>query len=325
MRSPARLFAEIATRIARGRASVATLTLVTVATLVAPAGASAALIVWHRDAFVHDNVYPLAADDTGVYTSGGNDLRKYSHAGDLQWDRSLTVSGGPLLMQSVAADATGVYVAGSLAGTLPGQTAGHEPLSPFVAKYSSDGVLAWAVQFEVPTRYPEGALGIEDAVTLGPDGVYVGGTYYPDGFLARFNRDGSTGWEYPSGLIGEFYGAIAADDMGVAIGMGTDSSGAPLAAAFSPAGGHRWAATSGGSRWPSEAQRAAGIPLSRRFTCRSALAGLWVFVGGILMIAMGVLGVLGTSVAHLASGALLRMNAMHRGGARPFRVLAIAI
>src|SRR5437762_3541924 len=83
----------------------------------------------------------------GQTSAGGVDayVRKYDAAGAELWTRQFgtAVNDFP---GGLAADASGVYVAGSTHGTLPGQTsAGDE--DAFVRKYDAAGTELWTRQF----------------------------------------------------------------------------------------------------------------------------------------------------------------------------------
>jgi hypothetical protein len=77
-------------------------------------------------------------------------------------------------VDAVTADATGVYVAGSVNGTLPGQTA-TDPEVAFVRKYDLAGIELWTRQFGTPeTIQALGGTGIR-SIAVDASGVYVGG------------------------------------------------------------------------------------------------------------------------------------------------------
>jgi len=103
-------------------------------------------------------VFRAQAADTGVYVLGFGGpttdfvLRKYSAAGDELWTAPVEVSAGAL-----AADATGVYVAGG------------NYQSALLRKYSPDGTALWTRQF--------GAIQTATGVAVDATGVYVQVTY----------------------------------------------------------------------------------------------------------------------------------------------------
>ena len=89
--------------------------------------------------------------------------------GSLVWSRQFGSSNDLMDVASVAADATGVYVAGSLYNALPGQTSAGRR-DGFVRKYDLAGDEVWTRQF--------GTARIDSAtaVALGGGGVFVTGT-----------------------------------------------------------------------------------------------------------------------------------------------------
>ena len=92
---------------------------------------------------------------------GGRDgfVRKYDVLGNEQWTRQFgtSVKDSP---RGVAADASGVYVAGSTDGTLGQGTAGST--DAFVRKYDVSGSEQWTRQF--------GASNVDEALAIASDG-----------------------------------------------------------------------------------------------------------------------------------------------------------
>ncbi|MCC6390308.1 MAG: hypothetical protein IT167_06880 [Bryobacterales bacterium] len=164
-------------------------------------------LLWTRQfgSASRDLVSGAATDSGGVYVSGFTEgalpgevsagstdafVRKYDAGGNVLWTRQFGTAGGDF-GGPVAADAAGVYIAGSTSGAFPGQTnLGSSDV--FVRKYDVDGELRWTRQFG--SSGPDTAEGIAAASR----GVYIGGYtggVLPgqtgagglDGFLARLD------------------------------------------------------------------------------------------------------------------------------------------
>lgn len=123
---------------------------------------AAGTLAWTRQLGTSLDEYSLgvATDLSGNlfitgYTAGSLDginagshdafLAKYDAAGNLAWTRQLGTSAGDYA-QGVATDAHGnVFITGYTGGTLGGASAGGDDV--FVAKYDTQGVWAWTVQF----------------------------------------------------------------------------------------------------------------------------------------------------------------------------------
>jgi len=181
-----------------------------------------------------DDAAAVAADAGGVWVAGNTSgalagqasagsqdvyLARYDSAGALQWVRQC---GTAALDQawSVAADASGVYVAGSTRGAFPGQ-AGKGGLDAFVRKYDAAGNELWTRQFGTSTT--DQAVGI--AVDSG--GVYVAGStggVLPgqagsggqDVFVRKYDPAGAELWTRQFGTASsDQAGGIAAGASGV--------------------------------------------------------------------------------------------------------------
>ena len=158
----------------------------------------------------YDEARGVAADGFGVYVAGSTNgafpgetsagttdafLRKYDTAGNVVWTRQFGTSAGEEA-RGVAADSSGVYVAGHTGGVFPGQTsAGAE--DSFVRKYDTDGNVVWTRQFG--TAPGDFAL----AVAVDSSGVYAAG--YTDGtfpgqtstggaFVRKYDAAGAEAW-----------------------------------------------------------------------------------------------------------------------------------
>jgi len=162
-----------------------------------------------------DEAYAVTAGPGAVYVVGetigalplqtnqGNRdgfVRKYDVLGNEQWTRQFGTSAldSP---RGVAADATGVYVAGFTPGTLGQSSAGGT--DAFVRKYDVNGSEQWTRQF--------GASNDDEALAMASDGtnIYVvgslelgalpgqtlvGGT---DAFVRKYDSNGVEQWTPP--------------------------------------------------------------------------------------------------------------------------------
>ena len=180
-----------------------------------------------------DLVFAAGADASGAYIAGytigafpGETnagyidafLGKYNSDGTAAWVHQLGSSAIDIAA-AVAADASGVYVAGSTEGVLPGQTGAGGP-DAFLRKYDRAGAVAWTLQFGTPAG--DSAL----AVAADPSGVYVaggtGGTFPGqtsagdyDAYLQKYDPNGTLVWTRQFGTVaGDDARAVAADESG---------------------------------------------------------------------------------------------------------------
>jgi hypothetical protein len=194
-----------------------------------------------------DVAYGVALHDSGVYVVGcvlgalpgqtavgGLDVfvRKYSTAGKHLWTRQFGTTGHDYGF-SVTVNPSGVYVAGTVEGALPGQThaGGEDPRDVFVRKYSTAGKYQWTRQF--------GTTGADGGQAVASDGIGVYVVGYTDGvlpgqasagardvFVRRYDTAGKHKWtrQFGTGGWDEGYG-LAVDASGVYVTGGT---GGPL-------------------------------------------------------------------------------------------------
>jgi hypothetical protein len=175
----------------------------------------------------------LAADKTGVYAVGslspGPDftgeidvlLVKYDFAGNLLWVRPFGTEGEDHA-EGVAAWHGHVYVAGFVAGTLPGQvSAGGADM--FVRKYDSNGSVVWTRQFGTPAndtarvkRVSTSGRGVFLAGTVAsgqalPGQTSAGGL---DAFVRQYSHTGEEIWTLQLGTSGnDQVRSVAAGEM----------------------------------------------------------------------------------------------------------------
>jgi hypothetical protein len=168
----------------------------------------------------------IALDVTGVYvvgstssalpgqSSAGNSdayVRKYDANGNVLWIRQFGTPAEDDL-EGVAVDATGVYVAGSTAGALPGQASSGER-DTFVRRYDPDGNVVWTDQFG--TSNPDcSTVGCAvRAATDGAGGVYLVGSTEgalpgqasaggQDAFVRKYDASGNLVWAHQFGSPG---------------------------------------------------------------------------------------------------------------------------
>lgn len=157
----------------------------------------------------------------GQANGGGVDafVRKYDFDGSEVWTRQFG-SLSDELAHEVAADASGVYVAGLTSGILPDQMAAGN-LDVFVRKYDSDGNEVWTRQFGSPEDDSPGGIAV------GASGVYVAGLTQgallgqtslggSDAFLRKYDLEGSEIWMRQFGSSGdESIEAATVDPSGV--------------------------------------------------------------------------------------------------------------
>jgi uncharacterized protein (TIGR03437 family) len=175
--------------------------------------------------------YTAGVVAAGQANAGATDavLAKYSPAGDLLWIRQF---GTPQedVVQAVAADATGVYVAGTTRGALAG-SAGSADV--FVRKYDPNGNELWTRQFGTPSD--DEGLGIASDGT----GVYVVGKTQGalpgqpagstgDAFIRKYDAGGAEVWtrQFGTGSTDEAT-AVAADSSGIYVTGRTNGDLAP--------------------------------------------------------------------------------------------------
>ena len=164
-------------------------------------------LIWNKDILINggDMGRGVSADANGVYVAGDTGVKiewngltptvipnnvflyKYDANGNLIWSKQLGTSSYDFGF-GVASDSTGVYVAGQVAGALPGQGFNGGPADAFVRKYSHDGTELWTRQF--------GSSGDDYALTLSADanGTYVGGAMNGKSFIRKYTPDGELIW-----------------------------------------------------------------------------------------------------------------------------------
>src|ERR1700722_14850870 len=137
--------------------------------------------LWERNVTTNGvgSSFGVAADATGAYVVGfataipgqpqifnnGAFISKYDPSGNVIWTRLFTAQEafGDTRAMAVSLDATGVYMAGSTSGTLPGQKFSGT-LDIFVRKYDFNGNEMWTRQF---------GPGRANAIAANSTGVYV--------------------------------------------------------------------------------------------------------------------------------------------------------
>ena len=145
-----------------------------------------------------DLAYAVALDASGVYVAGATSgtfpgqtseasgdafVRKYDGAGNILWTRQFGTTDSDSA-SALAADISGVYVAGVTSGTLPGQTGAASSSDAFVRKYDGAGNILWTRQFGTPgTDFATAVAvgGSDPSLSSRQSGVYVAG--YTDGML----------------------------------------------------------------------------------------------------------------------------------------------
>jgi len=144
-------------------------------------------------------------------------VRKYDASGNELWTRQFGTSSVDQAL-AMAADATGVYVAGYTRGAFPGQ-ASAGALDAFLRRYDANGNELWTRQFGTPS--------VDQALAVAADatGVYVAGSTYgalagqtsaglQDAYLRKYDANGNELWTRQ-------FGASSADQ---ALGVAADST-----------------------------------------------------------------------------------------------------
>lgn len=133
----------------------------------------------------------------GQSSAGGTDayLRKYDLGGNLVWTRQFGTAADDRAL-AVAVDGLNVYLSGTTAGTLRGQTAAGQS-DAFVQKYDWAGNLVWTRQFG--SAADDEAL----AIAVNPSGVFLAGILGLDsqgnsvGFVSMLDAEGGQVWLTP--------------------------------------------------------------------------------------------------------------------------------
>jgi hypothetical protein len=176
----------------------------------------------------------ISATSAGVYVGGtllANQtakgvvifVREYNFVGNVVWTEDLTnasglVNGG--LVKGIYAASSGVYVVGSVFGTLLGSTRTGDN-DAFLVKYDLNGNFAWVRQFGTPNLDTAAY-----SVSGDTSGVYLSGTSTSStlGFLRKYDFSGNLAWadqiDSPdSSGVGE--SSLAVDSSAIYVSMGT--------------------------------------------------------------------------------------------------------
>jgi len=148
----------------------------------------------------------------GEVSFGGNDgfLRKYDPDGKEIWTAIFGTSANDGVAD-VVVDLSGVYLAGYTEGALPGQT-NKGGRDGFVLKYDREGTLDWIHQFGDEHDNEANSLAVDSS------GVYVGGSFFGDDFVAKFNHRGDELWIQRVPGLGFIVRSVAVDVSGVYVG-----------------------------------------------------------------------------------------------------------
>ncbi|MBM3695186.1 MAG: hypothetical protein FJW79_04550 [Actinobacteria bacterium] len=216
-----------------------------------------------------DQGWGIALHKSGVYAAGYTEgafpggthvgswdvfLRKYDHAGQHLWTRQFGTSGDDSGV-AVAANASGVYIAGTTSGTLPGQKAQGD-YDAFVRSYDHSGQHRWTRQFGTG-EWDEGWGVAADASSVyivgHTDGAFPGWANLggSDVFVRSYDSSGTHRWTRQFGTAaGDSGAAVAVNDSGVYV-LGSTSGVLPgqsipsvspdvFVRGYSHAGKHRW-------------------------------------------------------------------------------------
>ena len=187
---------------------------------------------------------PVGADDSGVYyATGDSHLAKYGHDGTPLWDHSLPITGGSAGIDDLAVDDSGVYLTGPISGHWPGQPMPSADLDAYVARYTSDGDLVWALQFTPPASL---SPSLDTRLALAPGAVYMSLAWFDgQGMIAKVDRSGTVAWQHNRTFGGEMASMAADADGAVVATIGEGLT------AFGPAGTVRWTSlnATAGATW----------------------------------------------------------------------------
>jgi parallel beta-helix repeat protein len=182
-----------------------------------------------------DKAAAISADASGVYvagyvggalpgktSSGGRDafVRKYHPDGTELWTRQFG-SADDETTHGVSVDASGVYVAGTTLGTLPGQTSCSGGYDGFIRKYDVTGSEVWTRQFGTTSD------DVAQSISVDASGVYVAGETNGtlpgqtsaggrDAFVCKYDLAGNELWTRQFGTAAiDFANGISSDASGV--------------------------------------------------------------------------------------------------------------
>ncbi len=208
----------------------------------------------------------IAVYDGGVYVTGqiaGNlagtlsgfsdaFVRKYDTDGNVVWTRQFGSSDADA-GNAIAADASGVYVAGNAPAALPGQTF-LGSVDIFVRKYDAAGNEQWTRQFGTTDFDLPSDIAVSGGVYVvgGTNGAFPGETAAGgnDAFIRKYDVDGNEQWTHQFGTSGFDDGdAVSVDASGVYVGgaaggvlggPNADGSGPGFVRKYDTAGDIEW-------------------------------------------------------------------------------------
>jgi hypothetical protein len=221
----------------------------------------------------------VAAGPSGVYVAGVSTLltnqsfkgpvvfaREYDSAGNVVWTQELTNATADV--NGLYASASGVYIVGSVGGSLPGSTlSGY--YDAFLAKFTVNGTLAWTRQFGTP-QFSATAYDVSGDST----GIYASGNAMSagSGFLRKYDFTGNLVWAdqiNPPDAPGVGDSQVSVDSSGVYVSMST-------------AGGHEFIMKydlNGGRLWSFQMQNVVlqdGNTGTEAFRLTTGLGGLYL-------------------------------------------------
>jgi hypothetical protein len=161
-------------------------------------------------------------------------VRAYDPLGAVLWTRQFgTTAIGRVQPEDVAVDATGVYVVGAVAGTLPGQTSAGS-FDAFISKFDFTGNELWTRQFGST------AADFGFGVATGEDGVYIvgradgnlPGQSGPNGaFVRKYDAAGNPVWTHQFGSAVAHEVAVH-DSVVYVVGSAAALPGSPTGGAY---------------------------------------------------------------------------------------------
>ena len=163
----------------------------------------------------------------GQASAGGYDalVRRYGPGGNVVWSRQFG-TGGFDVATSVAVDGSGVYVAGTTDGVLPGQVSAGG-FDVCLRRYDADGEVMWTRQFGTSSDDWVASVAVDGSgvyVTGTTDGAFpgYGAAGESDVYLRRYDLDGNVVWTRQFGTTrSDGAAAIAVHGAGVFVAGGT--------------------------------------------------------------------------------------------------------
>ena len=143
-------------------------------------------------------------------------VRKYGPDGEELWTRQFGTEGHDLALGITVDHAGNPYVAGWVAGALPGQSYAGGQRDAYLRKYDTDGNELWTRQFSLATRDAASDVAFDGSANTYVIGNILIGTFelqpIDDSRLRKYDRDGKELWTRR--FRSTFLKAVAVDSSG---------------------------------------------------------------------------------------------------------------